>query len=46
MKTPWSNLLQYGIGFAAVTIISLSAICLLIVVGAGVLVAKFSTFIK
>lgn len=46
MKTPWSGLLNYGTAFAAIMVISISTICLLIVVGAAVLVAKFTEFIS
>ena len=46
MKTPWSNLIQYGIGVATIIVISLSAICLLLVVGAAAVISKLLVFIK
>jgi len=44
MKTPWSNLLNYGTAFAAILVIAISTMCLLIVVAAAVLVSKFVEF--
>lgn len=44
MKTPWSKLLNYGTAVAAVVVISVSMVCLLIVVGAAVLLSKFLEF--
>lgn len=46
MKTPWSSLLQYGVGIAAVIVIAFAAIGLMIVVGVAVLLAKVAVFVK
>jgi hypothetical protein len=46
MKTPWSKLLQYGAGFATIVVLCIAGIILMSVVGVGVLLTKFSDFIR
>ena len=46
MKTPWSNLLQYGVGTAAMIVIIIGGLIMLAVVGMAVLVTKFLVFIR
>jgi len=46
MKTPWSNLLQYGVGTAAMIVIIAGGIIMLTIVGIAVLISKIGVFIK
>ena len=46
MKTPWSNLLQYGVALAAMIVIVIAGFFLMIVIGVAVLISKFLVFIK
>ena len=46
MKTPWSRLLQHGTAFATIVVVSVSIVCLLIVVAIGVGIVKLSEFIR
>ncbi len=46
MKTPWSNLLQYGAGIAVIVVLLAAGLILLTVVGLAVVLAKLSVFIK
>ncbi len=40
MKTPWSDLLKYGETAATVIVVSISILCVLILIAAGVLISK------
>ena len=40
MKTPWSNLLQYGTGIAVLIVITISILGLLLAVSIAVLLSK------
>ena len=40
MRTPWSNLLKYGETAATIIVVSLSIVCILILIAAGVLISK------
>ena len=46
MKTPWSNLIQYGVGTATVIVLAVGGIIMLLIVGLAVVLAKISVFIK
>ena len=46
MKTPWSNLLQYGTAVAAVVVLAVAGIIMMATVALAVLLAKLSVFIK
>lgn len=46
MKTPWSNLLQYGTGIAVMIVTILSALGLLLVVALAVIVSKILVIIR
>lgn len=46
MKTPWSSLLQYGTGFAVITVLLVAGLILFVAVGLGILLAKMAVFIK
>jgi hypothetical protein len=46
MKTPWSNLVTYGVGGAAILVIAIGGIIMLSVVAVAVLISKFLVFIK
>jgi len=46
MKTPWSKLLDYGVGFAAIVLMSIAGIIVLTAIGLAVLLSKLSVFIK
>jgi len=46
MKTPWSNLLQYGAGFATIVVLCIAGIIMMTVVAIGVLLVKFSDLIR
>jgi hypothetical protein len=46
MKTPWSELVNHGVGFAAVVVIAIASIGLMTVVGIGVVINKILIFIK
>lgn len=46
MKTPWSDLLQYGAGIAVIVVLLAAGLILFAVVGFAVLLAKLSVFIK
>jgi hypothetical protein len=46
MKTPWSNLLQYGIATTTVIVLAIGGIIMLSVVGIAVVLSKISVFIK
>jgi hypothetical protein len=46
MKTPWSNLVTYGVGGAATLVIALGSIIVLCIVGIAVAISKFIAFIK
>lgn len=45
-KQKWDSLLEYSTALAAVTVITLSAVVLLFVVGVAVVIAKISVLIK
>jgi hypothetical protein len=46
MKTPWSNLLQYGIGVTTVIVLAIGGIIMLSIVGLAVVLSKISVLIK
>jgi len=46
MKTPWSNLLQYGVGIATMAVIIAGGLIMLTVVGLAVVISKVLVFIK
>jgi hypothetical protein len=46
MKTPWSNLLQYGAGLAVIVVMLAAGLIMFAVVGLAVALAKLSVFIK
>lgn len=46
MKTPWSKLLHYGEGFAALAVILIAGLIMFSAIGLAVLLAKLSAFIK
>jgi len=46
MKTPWSDLLRYGITITTITVITISAVCLLTILGIVVLITKALVFIR
>jgi len=46
MRYYLNKLLQYGVGTATIFVLTLSAICLYLVVGAAILITKFLIFIK
>jgi hypothetical protein len=46
MKTPWSNLLQYGTATATIIVLSICGIALLATVGVAVVLSKILVFIK
>jgi hypothetical protein len=46
MKTPWSDLLQYGAGIAVIIVILFASILLLAVVGVAVVLTKIMWYIK
>lgn len=46
MKTPWSNLLRYGVGTAAMIVIIAGGLIMLTIVGIAVVLSKISVFIK
>jgi hypothetical protein len=46
MKTPWSDLVKHGVGFATVVVGCISAFIVLGIIGLVVLVAKFLVLIK
>jgi len=46
MKTPWSNLVHYGVGTAAIIVIIAGGLIMLPIVGIAVVLSKISIFIK
>jgi hypothetical protein len=46
MRQEWNKLMQYGVGTATILALTLSAICLYLIVGVAVLICKFLVFIK
>ena len=46
MKTPWSSLLQYGTGFAVITVLLGAGLILFVAIGLAVILAKLAVFIK
>lgn len=46
MKTPWSNLIQYGVGVATIAVMAICGIILLLTVGVAIAIVKVSVFIK
>jgi len=46
MRESWNQLLQYGYGIATIFVLTIGAICLLLVVGVAILTTKFLVFIK
>jgi hypothetical protein len=46
MRERWNELLQYGYGIATIFVLTVGAICLLLVVGLAILTTKFLVFIK
>ena len=46
MKTPWSSLIQYGVGIATIVVMAICGIILLAVVGVAIALTKLSIFIK
>jgi len=46
MKTPWSNLVQYGVGLAVLLVMAVGGIIMLSIVGIAVVISKILVFIK
>lgn len=46
MKTPWSQLIDYGVGVAAVTVMLIAGILLFGILGTAVMLAKLFAFIR
>lgn len=46
MKTPWSDLLQYGAGIAVFVVLLAAGLVFFAVVGIAVILAKLAVFIK
>ena len=46
MKTPWSSLLQYGVGVTTIIVLAIGGIILLTTVGLAVVLSKISVFVK
>ena len=46
MKTPWSDLVKHGVGFATLVVGCISAFVVLGIIGIIVLVTKFLVLIK
>ena len=46
MKTPWSDLLEYGAGIATVVVLGVAGLLLFVLIGVAVLAAKLMDFIK
>jgi hypothetical protein len=46
LKKKWNTLLSYGVGIAAIFVITVAAVCMMIVVGVAVITAKVLVFIK
>lgn len=46
MKTPWSDLLKYGVTVTTVAVIAIGAVCLLAVLGVAVLVTKALVYMR
>ena len=46
MKTPWSDLLEYGAGIATVVVLGVAGLMLFVIIGVAVLAAKLMDFIK
>ena len=45
MKTPWSNLLDYGVGFATVVVMCAAGFIVLSVIAIAVLLSKMFDYI-
>jgi hypothetical protein len=46
LKKKWDTLLSYGVGLAAIFVITVAAVFMLMVVGIAVITAKVLVFIK
>ena len=46
MKTPWSDLIDYGVGVAAIAVMLITGLLLFGVLGTAVLLAKLFAFIR
>jgi hypothetical protein len=46
MKTPWSDLLKYGIGTATFIVMAICGIIMLAAIGLVILITKVLVFIK
>lgn len=46
MKTPWSKLLQYGTGVAAIIVLAVAGIIMMATVALAIALTKISLFIK
>ena len=46
MKTPWSDLIEYGVGVAAIIVMLITGIALFGILGTVVMLVKLFTFIR
>jgi hypothetical protein len=46
LKNKWNTLLSYGVGLAAIFVITVAAVFMMLVVGVAVVTAKVLMFIK
>lgn len=46
MKTPWSDLLQYGAGIAVIVVMLAAGLIFFAVLGVAIILAKLAVFIK
>lgn len=46
MRQKWNKLMQYGLGISTIFALTLSAVCLYLIVGVAILIAKLLVFIK
>ena len=46
MKTPWSDLLQYGVSIAVIVVMLAAGLIFFTVLGVAIMLAKLAVFIK